>query len=73
MKRAQIATALADEQVKEIVLDINSGGGHAVGCKELADYIFSKRAVKPITRAGQLLSLFGRLLHRRSLQQSGSQ
>ncbi|MFM5536996.1 S49 family peptidase [Aeromonas veronii] len=47
--RAQIATALADERVKEIVLDINSGGGHAVGCKELADYIFSKRTVKPIT------------------------
>ncbi|MFM5356285.1 S49 family peptidase [Aeromonas veronii] len=47
--RAQIATALTDERVKEIVLDINSGGGHAVGCKELADYIFSKRTVKPIT------------------------
>ncbi|WP_033136982.1 S49 family peptidase [Aeromonas finlandensis] len=47
--RAQIATALADERVKEIVLDINSGGGHAVGCKELAEYIYSKRSVKPIT------------------------
>ena len=47
--RAQIATALADERVKEIVLDINSGGGHAVGCKELADYIYAKRIVKPIT------------------------
>ncbi|UJQ36135.1 S49 family peptidase [Aeromonas caviae] len=47
--RAQIATALADERVKEIVLDINSGGGHAVGCKELSDYIYAKRSVKPIT------------------------
>ncbi|BBQ24626.1 S49 family peptidase [Aeromonas sp. WP2-W18-CRE-05] len=47
--RAQIATALADERVKEIVLDINSGGGHAVGCKELADYIYAERSVKPIT------------------------
>lgn len=47
--RSQIATALADERVKEIVLDINSGGGHAVGCKELADYIYAKRSVKPIT------------------------
>ncbi|MBL0487702.1 S49 family peptidase [Aeromonas veronii] len=47
--RAQIATALADERVKEIVLDINSGGGHAVGCKELADYIYAKRSVKQIT------------------------
>ena len=45
----QIATALADERVKEIVLDINSGGGMAVGCKELAEYIYSKRSVKPIT------------------------
>ncbi|MGL5284794.1 MAG: S49 family peptidase [Aeromonas sp.] len=47
--RAQIATALTDERVKEIVLDINSGGGVAVGCKELADYIYAKRDVKPIT------------------------
>lgn len=47
--RAQIATGLADERVKEIVLDINSGGGMAVGCKELAEYIFSKRSIKPIT------------------------
>ncbi|TNI56567.1 serine peptidase [Aeromonas dhakensis] len=47
--RSQIATALADERVKEIVLDINSGGGHAVGCKELADYIYAKRSAKPIT------------------------
>ncbi|CAJ1836603.1 hypothetical protein HLBENOHH_01985 [Aeromonas dhakensis] len=47
--RMQIATALADERVKEIVLDINSGGGMAVGCKELAEYIYSKRSVKPIT------------------------
>ena len=47
--RAQIATALADERVKEVVLDINSGGGMAVGCKELAEFIYSKRSVKPIT------------------------
>lgn len=47
--RSQLATALADERVKEVVLDINSGGGQAVGCKELADYIYAKRSVKPIT------------------------
>ncbi|MGL4352436.1 MAG: S49 family peptidase [Aeromonas popoffii] len=47
--RAQIATALADERVKEVVLDINSGGGMAVGCKELAEFIYAKRSVKPIT------------------------
>ncbi|HBS0277167.1 TPA: S49 family peptidase, partial [Klebsiella pneumoniae] len=33
----------------EIVLDINSGGGAAVGCKELADYIYQSRDTKPIT------------------------
>ena len=47
--RGAIATALADELVKEIVLDINSGGGMATGCKELADYIYANRATKPIT------------------------
>lgn len=47
--RGAIATALADERVKEIVLDINSGGGMAVGCKELAEYIYANRGTKPIT------------------------
>jgi len=47
--RGQLATALADDRVKEIVLDINSGGGMAVGCKDLADYIHANRGVKPIT------------------------
>ncbi|GAA4493235.1 S49 family peptidase [Pseudaeromonas paramecii] len=47
--RGAIATALADERVKEIVLDINSGGGMAVGCKELAEYIYANRGAKPIT------------------------
>ncbi len=35
--------------ISEIVLDINSGGGAAVGCKELADYIYQSRDTKPIT------------------------
>lgn len=47
--RSQINAALNDAAVSEIVLDINSGGGAAVGCKELADYIFQSRTVKPIT------------------------
>lgn len=47
--RAEIASALADERVKEIVLDLNSGGGMATGCKELADYIYANRGKKPIT------------------------
>lgn len=41
--------ALNDPSISEIVLDINSGGGAAVGCKELADYIFQSRQTKPIT------------------------
>lgn len=47
--RSLINAALNDAAVSEIVLDINSGGGAAVGCKELADFIFQSRAVKPIT------------------------
>ena len=47
--RANIASALNDQRVKEIVLDINSGGGAATGCKELAEYIFEARQQKPIT------------------------
>ncbi|WP_201285192.1 S49 family peptidase, partial [Klebsiella pneumoniae] len=41
--------ALNDPSISEIVLDINSGGGAAVGCKELADYIYQSRDTKPIT------------------------
>lgn len=47
--RSQLNAALNDPSVSEIVLDINSGGGAAVGCKELADYIFQSRETKPIT------------------------
>ena len=47
--RSQVHAALNDPSISEIVLDINSGGGAAVGCKELADYIFQSRQTKPIT------------------------
>ena len=47
--RSQVYAALNDPSVSEIVLDINSGGGAAVGCKELADYIYQSRESKPIT------------------------
>lgn len=47
--RSQVHAALNDLSISEIVLDINSGGGAAVGCKELADYIFQSRQTKPIT------------------------
>lgn len=47
--RSQLSMALNDPSISEIVLDINSGGGAAVGCKELADYIYQSRETKPIT------------------------
>lgn len=47
--RSQVHAALNDASVSEIVLDINSGGGMASGCKELADYIYQSREVKPVT------------------------
>lgn len=47
--RSQLYAALNDPSISEIVLDINSGGGFASGCKELADYIYQSRETKPIT------------------------
>ncbi|WP_129138796.1 S49 family peptidase [Modicisalibacter coralii] len=47
--RTQITAALKHEMVEEIVLDFHTGGGHAMGCKELADFIQASRQVKPIT------------------------
>ncbi|WP_299312374.1 S49 family peptidase [uncultured Halomonas sp.] len=47
--RGQIAAALKHELVEEIVLDFHTGGGHAMGCKELADFIRASTAIKPIT------------------------
>lgn len=43
-----IATALADESVDSIILDINSGGGEVAGCFETADYIKAARSQKEI-------------------------
>lgn len=47
--RTDVNQALNDVSIKEIVLDINSGGGTAAGCKELADFIYQSREIKPIT------------------------
>ncbi|MGP5325929.1 S49 family peptidase [Vreelandella titanicae] len=47
--RSQITAALKHEMVEEIVLDFHTGGGHAMGCKELADFIRASTAIKPIT------------------------
>lgn len=45
--RNQMNAALADPDVKGIVFDMNSNGGEAAGCFELADEIRAARAVKP--------------------------
>jgi signal peptide peptidase SppA len=47
--RGQIEAARRNDQVAEIVLDFHTGGGSALGCKELADYIRMVSAEKPIT------------------------
>lgn len=41
--------ALADNSVEQIVLDINTPGGAAVGCFDFAERVYQARAVKPIT------------------------
>ena len=43
-----IATALVDDSVDSIILDINSGGGEVAGCFETVDYIKSARTQKKI-------------------------
>lgn len=45
--RNQLNAALADPDVKGIVFDMNSNGGEAAGCFELAAEIRGSRAVKP--------------------------
>jgi signal peptide peptidase SppA len=47
--RVQISAALNHPDVYEIVLDMHTGGGMAMGCKELADFIFESRSIKPFT------------------------
>lgn len=46
--RAQIGSALADPDVREIILDIDSHGGEATGAFEMADFVRSAAGVKPI-------------------------
>ncbi|OCP07977.1 MULTISPECIES: S49 family peptidase [unclassified Ensifer] len=43
-----IATAIKDDNIKAIVLDIDSPGGEVTGCAELANAIFEMRSQKPI-------------------------
>jgi capsid assembly protease len=44
-----LAQALADRKVTQIVLDINSPGGEALGIEEAAQLIRAAHAVKPVT------------------------
>ena len=46
--RAQVDTALEDERVKAIALEIDSFGGEVAGCFDFADRIFQARESKPI-------------------------
>jgi signal peptide peptidase SppA len=46
--RSQLNAALADDDVTGIVLDVNSYGGEAAGCFELAADIRAARDVKPV-------------------------
>lgn len=46
--RSQLNLALADDDVKAIIFDLNSYGGEAAGCFELSDDIFAARGKKPL-------------------------
>lgn len=47
--RSMLRAAVDDPAVAHIVLDVDSPGGSALGCADLADEIFTARSVKPIT------------------------
>lgn len=46
--RQNLLTALADPEVRAIVLDLDSPGGEVAGCFDLVDTIFAARGTKPI-------------------------
>ncbi|GAA3555841.1 hypothetical protein GCM10022265_03090 [Marinobacter xestospongiae] len=47
--RSQLDAARRHELVEEIVLDFHTGGGSAMGCKEMADFIRLVAQEKPVT------------------------
>lgn len=47
--RRSFDTALADDGVQSILLDIDSPGGEVCGVFDLADHIYQARSIKPIT------------------------
>jgi signal peptide peptidase SppA len=46
--RQNLLTALADPEVKGIMLDIDSPGGEVAGCFDLVDTIYKARQIKPV-------------------------
>ncbi|WP_051311693.1 S49 family peptidase [Zooshikella ganghwensis] len=46
--QTKLDTALEDDDVRGILLDINSPGGSANGCMDLADAVYEARQIKPI-------------------------
>lgn len=46
--RRDVAEAVGDDAIKAIVLHVNSPGGMAAGCADLADAIYAMRGTKPI-------------------------
>jgi len=53
---SRISEALDNNQVEAIVLDFQSGGGMAIGCKEAADFIFAAKDEKPIYAIANFVS-----------------
>jgi signal peptide peptidase SppA len=47
--RSALAEAVADKNIKSILLDINSGGGQVAGLSDLGDFIQTVSKVKPVT------------------------
>lgn len=47
--RSSIESALNDQSISSILLDIDSPGGEVAGVFDLVDYIYRSRSVKPIT------------------------
>src|SRR5690606_17479732 len=46
--QAALSAALGDDDVKGIMFDVNSPGGHVAGCWEVSDLIFKSRGQKPM-------------------------
>lgn len=46
--RLNLLSALADAQVKAVMLDIDSPGGEVAGCFDLCDTIYAARQIKPV-------------------------